>query len=110
MVRRPPRSTRTYTLFPYTTRFRSGRFPPGLAPMPERPVHAREGKLVPGNFGPVEQPDLATFRAGRDLRRQQPGPVDHLYLADARDVVDADQRVDLDTRTDRKSTRLNSSH
>src|SRR3546814_12122056 len=23
MVRRPPRSTRTYTLFPYTTRFRS---------------------------------------------------------------------------------------
>src|SRR3546814_9934878 len=24
MVRRPPRSTRTYTLFPYTTLFRSG--------------------------------------------------------------------------------------
>src|SRR3546814_8632217 len=23
MIRRPPRSTRTYTLFPYTTRFRS---------------------------------------------------------------------------------------
>src|SRR3546814_13167618 len=77
MIRLPPRSTRTDTLFPYTTLFRSG-------------------KLVPGNFGPVEQPDLATFRAGRDLRRQQPGPVDHLYLADARDVVDADQRVNLD--------------
>src|SRR3546814_17137523 len=26
MVRRPPRSTRTYTLFPYTTLFRSGKF------------------------------------------------------------------------------------
>src|SRR3546814_10840609 len=25
MVRRPPRSTRTYTLFPYTTLFRAGR-------------------------------------------------------------------------------------
>src|SRR3546814_14966040 len=25
MIRRPPRSTRTDTLFPYTTRFRSGR-------------------------------------------------------------------------------------
>src|SRR3546814_6584242 len=25
MIRRPPRSTRTYTLFPYTTRFRSVR-------------------------------------------------------------------------------------
>src|SRR3546814_20871476 len=34
MIRRPPRSTRTYTLFPYTTLFRSarlfcGRRPPG---------------------------------------------------------------------------------
>src|SRR3546814_4942687 len=27
MIRRPPRSTRTDTLFPYTTLFRSGRFP-----------------------------------------------------------------------------------
>src|SRR3546814_3387807 len=28
MIRRPPRSTRTDTLFPYTTLFRSGRIPP----------------------------------------------------------------------------------
>src|SRR3546814_5991103 len=28
MIRRPPRSTRTDTLFPYTTLFRSGRVPP----------------------------------------------------------------------------------
>src|SRR3546814_11071673 len=27
MIRRPPRSTRTDTLFPYTTLFRSGRYP-----------------------------------------------------------------------------------
>src|SRR3546814_15581775 len=32
MIRRPPRSTRTYTLFPYTTLFRSGR---RHAPNPE---------------------------------------------------------------------------
>src|SRR3546814_6011707 len=31
MIRRPPRSTRTDTLFPYTTLFRS---PPGRAPAP----------------------------------------------------------------------------
>src|SRR3546814_10557704 len=32
MIRRPPRSTRTDTLFPYTTLFRSGRqVPPGGA-------------------------------------------------------------------------------
>src|SRR3546814_11859914 len=29
MIRRPPRSTRTYTLFPYTTLFRSNAYPKG---------------------------------------------------------------------------------
>src|SRR3546814_19179339 len=37
MIRRPPRSTRTYTLFPYTTLFRSARcsmkIPSGLQPL-----------------------------------------------------------------------------
>src|SRR3546814_7897307 len=31
MLRRPPRSTRTDTLFPYTTRFRSGQAAPCLS-------------------------------------------------------------------------------
>src|SRR3546814_1369275 len=31
MIRRPPRSTRTDTLFPYTTLFRSLRIPPGTS-------------------------------------------------------------------------------
>src|SRR3546814_9137730 len=31
MIRRPPRSTRTDTLFPYTTLFRSGRTAPGAS-------------------------------------------------------------------------------
>src|SRR3546814_18416647 len=30
MIRRPPRSTRTYTLFPYTTLFRSGQIEQGI--------------------------------------------------------------------------------
>src|SRR3546814_16076040 len=33
IIRRPPRSTRTYTLFPYTTLFRSVRAPLGLGPV-----------------------------------------------------------------------------
>src|SRR3546814_15100702 len=37
MIRRPPRSTRTDTLFPYTTLFRSGRSPCGTRPSPGRP-------------------------------------------------------------------------
>src|SRR3546814_13424590 len=43
MIRRPPRSTRTDTLFPYTTLFRSPAAPP--VPHPDlrhpRPVHRR---------------------------------------------------------------------
>src|SRR3546814_13877269 len=39
MIRRPPRSTRTYTLFPYTTLFRSG-VRPGLLRAHAVPVPA----------------------------------------------------------------------
>src|SRR3546814_8452461 len=43
MIRRPPRSTRTDTLFPYTTLFRSARRPcrldPGLLRHQARPGH-----------------------------------------------------------------------
>src|SRR3546814_7299610 len=39
MLRRPPRSTRTDTLFPYTTLFRSG-VPSGSRPS-QRPLHGR---------------------------------------------------------------------
>src|SRR3546814_10007058 len=38
MIRRPPRSTRTGTLFPYTTLFRSVRRPAGSS-APARPAH-----------------------------------------------------------------------
>src|SRR3546814_4261603 len=47
MKRRPPRSTRTYTLFPYTTRFRSG------ALLPRTQV---SGHRAPRS-GPVEAPE-----------------------------------------------------
>src|SRR3546814_9069640 len=40
MIRRPPRSTRTDTLFPYTTLFRS--------PYPERGVPAAPAAAIPG--------------------------------------------------------------
>src|SRR3546814_19248197 len=36
MIRRPPRSTRTDTLFPYTTLFRSGSTTPAAAASPSR--------------------------------------------------------------------------
>src|SRR3546814_9257116 len=39
MIRRPPRSTRTDTLFPYTTLFRSTAPPAGRSRSSWRPVH-----------------------------------------------------------------------
>src|SRR3546814_18413823 len=49
MIRRPPRSTRTYTLFPYTTLFRSRvaeAFVPDLDRMAQRQAVLRFGEEV----------------------------------------------------------------
>src|SRR3546814_6902441 len=59
MIRRPPRSTRTYTLFPYTTLFRSRR----------RPAHVRVQGFA---RRAVDGPEVG---AGDRLRRRPvPGP------------------------------------
>src|SRR3546814_15707033 len=47
MIRRPPRSTRTYTLFPYTTLFRSPqRSRPARSPMSPAPPDPRSAALL----------------------------------------------------------------
>src|SRR3546814_11028504 len=46
MIRRPPRSTRTDTLFPYTTLFRSQQLVPNLA-----------NRLVPVQYRPCGRPE-----------------------------------------------------
>src|SRR3546814_7937576 len=49
MIRRPPRSTRTDTLFPYTTRFRSsGRDDPAIAGRAAVPDFPRRPSARPG--------------------------------------------------------------
>src|SRR3546814_13244947 len=99
MYRRHPRSTRTYTLFPYTTLFRSDALlvdEDGGAVDAHvfAPIHAL---LDPG---PVGLADLA-LQVGGEREGQA---VFRFELVVGGDAVarDADQ--------DRKSTRLNSSH
>src|SRR3546814_11632355 len=86
MIRRPPRSTRTDTLFPYTTLFRS------LG-------------LVGAALAQIGQ-EVFALRAGH---QRAPGysVEDHLHETVERHGLrhDADR-----SRRDRKSTRLNSSH
>src|SRR3546814_20585992 len=115
MIRRPPRSTRTDTLFPYTTLFRSGR---------------SHGADTLEQFGIVH-------RAEADIVRKQRRAGDiivTMYRIDAKDDRDrdavrlrlqrrgakfADERrpvgrarafIAIGAAVDRKSTRLNFSH
>src|SRR3546814_6010991 len=93
MIRRPPRSTRTDTLFPYTTLFRSN----------WKCNFWREGRsrLVPLQVFPMlfEPRPAAAFHVMR--RRGHP-----MRLL----LVEDDPDLGGDLREDRKSTRLNSSH
>src|SRR3546814_3475427 len=60
MIRRPPRSTRTDTLFPYTTLFRSQRCRPGQRDrlgLGEGAVHRRAVKPCDAHRQPCRGPD-----------------------------------------------------
>src|SRR3546814_10827223 len=58
MIRRPPRSTRTDTLFPYTTLFRSGVRPRGAG------AEAGAGRRLPGDGRLAGLPEVAPAAAG----------------------------------------------
>src|SRR3546814_10438329 len=98
MIRRPPRSTRTDTLFPYTTLFRSQR---------ERQEHlpAQTHQLVVavarhGGAHPDEDE-----QQDEDLQAK---PDDARNPVERRDVEG--RQPAPEEQEDRKSTRLNSSH
>src|SRR3546814_4885990 len=72
MLRRPPRSTRTDTLFPSTTLFRSPRPPPGCAGQGERPETGEPAALL-SHARRFRSVRLATGRSAL----QPPGPDGH---------------------------------
>src|SRR3546814_13278997 len=97
MDRRPPRSTRTDTLFPYTTLFRS--------PLPERD---EEDVEILALFGENITPAAAVAIG---LRAEYVF-LDH-FLEPFREDIASDSEALLEVAEallDRKSTRLNSSH
>src|SRR3546814_12283641 len=88
MIRRPPRSTRTVTLFPYTTLFRSG-----LDFAPRDHIPATPGQVI-GRF--------EAYPVGaRDAQLHAPVELQQYPVATLQGAGDP---------ADRKSTRLNSSH
>src|SRR3546814_3838300 len=115
MIRRPPRSTRTDTLFPYTTLFRSNRDPSGASLYPGQattelcPTTTFDGEPL-YRFG---DPDEASITQRLNLYHRPyhdtlAAELDRLKAAHGRVVLyDAHS---IRSHVDRKSTRLNSSH
>src|SRR3546814_7317982 len=64
MIRRPPRSTRTDTLFPYTTLFRSR---PGDGEFAEAVDHRIPGRSQPGEIGGRRRQNLRIDQGRIDL-------------------------------------------
>src|SRR3546814_18842715 len=116
MIRRPPRSTRTDTLFPYTTLFRSrpgaGLAGGGLGVGGEGDLHAQRMRGVGENLA------FLAVAGGADLLTDGFGVgrlrvVRHGCVGEAGSDVEGMHGLRIlaaEMRGDRKSTRLNSSH
>src|SRR3546814_1367688 len=63
MIRRPPESTHSYTLFPYTTLFRSHRRSAGVR---EAPAEVRNREMVTGRHGREEADQNRVVRIRRN--------------------------------------------
>src|SRR3546814_14434479 len=99
MIRRPPRSTLTDTLFPYTTLFRSVIAPDADAKIfVTASVHVRAQRRYQDALDHGGHPDMDSLIADIQARDTRDMSRDHAPLRVA------------DGAEDRKSTRLNSSH
>src|SRR3546814_4654302 len=111
MIRRPPRSTRTDTLFPYTTLFRAkagddlvGRI--GARKQATRNTDDSHAVVADGSVGRRAEVHLSAFRVDQPFAMpDQAGAGIAGDTADHRKEIAAVLGVG-----DRKSTRLNSSH
>src|SRR3546814_12990528 len=102
MIRRPPRSTRTDTLFPYTTLFRS-QAERQITALGEEPCDVRWRQNHRKLAARDRVADAHPVEADRNTRTGVPDQ--------ARRRIDPHRdRYEIDCGEDRKSTRLNSSH
>src|SRR3546814_5299511 len=105
MIRRPPRSTRTDTLFPYTTLFRSVAVGADAAQVERREARAAVVHRAAGAGRHAGQIADQLLGIGR-LTKPDFGLAHHLNGARLLEIGVLDARPG----EDRKSTRLNSSH
>src|SRR3546814_5238682 len=113
MIRRPPRSTRTDTLFPYTTLFPARRRVSGAITA----IHFTDGQIV-RKGQPLFTIDPRPYRAALAEARASAASarsdlaLARLELDRASRLVDIEavSQSEIDRLRDRMSTRLNSSH
>src|SRR3546814_12624968 len=111
-IRRPPGSTRTDTLFPYTTLFRSTATAEQMVERRLRRAAAAAGFDEAVTWSFISETDAAPFGGGtwslanpisEDLKVMRPSLLPGLLAA-------AERNQNRGADRDRKSTRLNSSH
>src|SRR3546814_11637494 len=100
MIRRPPRSTRTDTLFPYTTLFRSPADAPAFSSQLSFDLHSYGYVLL----------DLGLRLLEMDAERIQARLAFEQAATALEAVIAKGTNQEADRDLDRKSTRLNSSH
>src|SRR3546814_12766588 len=92
MIGRPPRSTRTDTLFPYTTLFRSGlsHHRASLQRGKNRPISAQESRNSPGGCSAdvLVSPDDSVTAPGREQPLEIAYPVAVDWVTDNRKPYD----------------------
>src|SRR3546814_2618300 len=109
MIRRPPRSTRTDTLFPYTTLFRSTPDAVGTISMSgsSGKVALSESTAALGGSCPTGNADFVGYGSANCSEGSDAAPGLSNTTAALRNGGGC---TDTNVNGDRKSTRLNSSH
>src|SRR3546814_21081165 len=101
MKLRPPRATRTDTLFPYTTLFRSDM---------ARRAENDDIRVLPGNALDQRTLETAGIKEASTLLIAIPEGFEAGAIFQRAQELNPDLRVIARAHSDRKSTRLNSSH
>src|SRR3546814_5991567 len=104
MIRRPPRSTRTDTLFPYTTLFRSLA---GLQIALTQPIRIDDVLVLENEWGRVEEITGTYVVVAIWDQRRLIVPLQYFIEKPLQNWTRHSSQI---LGTDRKSTRLNSSH
>src|SRR3546814_4610335 len=115
MIRRPPRSTRTDTLSPYTTLFRSSSHRIPAARQHAGAVNDADQRIGLREIAPqlaiVEIHVLGQQAGGGAVREHRFEQLARLIRPSAQvQSLDQPEGADVEGGLDRKSTRLNSSH